>query len=263
MNKPINQIPLSHSQMGVFRQCSEKWWKIYQEKQSRPTSPALEFGKDLHTLLAKCVLSSWPTSNIVMDYVDDLVVDYWGAFREYGSQIYPSHFIQSMVDSALTTLESIGVSEVVMVEETIESSGVFKGVLDLIFIDNQEKHWVWDWKTSSSDYKEDQLKNNSQLIAYAYLYKIRFGRLPDYLGFGVINKKTGICTGYKTTRTEEQVRDWESSMLSTYSQIWDNGYRQKDDARCFDWYSRCSFFDQCWGDREVEIVQLEDNFSQF
>jgi hypothetical protein len=248
MPKPkSDQFPLSHSQMTTFRQCPEKWWLIYQENQPYPSSPALDFGKDLHAVLAQCVL---PENH---NRWEDVVADMWGAYKEYGRNAYTLPMVSQMVRSALGTLDSIGVAEVLGVELDLRLP-MFRGFIDLRFRDTQDKVWIWDWKTSSSGYTTDAIRNHSQLSAYGYLHKEEYGEYPDYYGLGVIHKTKLECTGYRAIRTAEEIEAWYEDMVNTHRRIWKRGDRWKDDQRCNDYFTQCPFFEHCWGSSEVMLI---------
>lgn len=246
--KMTDPFPLSNSQSQVFRQCPEKWWLQYQENLSTPSSPALEFGIDIHKLLASCMEMYFEPA---FDY-ENFIADQWGVFREYGKHTYTLNMVLEMVQSSLSLLQTIGVEEIVEVEKSI-STNWFRGIIDLIFI-AQGKIWVWDWKTTSRDYTEDSLRNQTQLTAYSYLHKEEYGQYPDYIGIGAIHKSKFECTGFQTTRTLEQVEEWLEQQKSTYSRIWEGKVRYKDDQRCNDYFQQCPFFENCWGKQEVKVI---------
>lgn len=238
-------IVLSHSQMSVYHQCSQKWYKLYVEKKPQPTSPALAFGSDLHKLLAACL-------NIAIEDIPEYVSLEWGEFREYGKQVYTSSMVIEMLMSSMSVLEMIGIHEILDIEVNI-STETFRGILDLTFVDEGGNLWVWDWKTAGRRYKEDALRNHLQLSAYAYLFETRYGKLPDYVGLGVIHKPTGECLGMKTTRTRKQVDEWIKYYWIVYETI-EEAPPLKNADRCNDWGTQCPFFGDCWGEGEVEVI---------
>ena len=48
---------------------------------------------------------------------------------------------------------------------------------------------VVEYKTSSSKYDEEETKQKAQTLAYAYGYKEKYGKLPEYVTYVVLRKK--------------------------------------------------------------------------
>lgn len=241
-----NPIVLSHSQMSVHQQCSQKWYNIYVEKKPQPTSPALAFGSDLHKVLAACL-------NVSIEDIPEYVSVEWGEFRQYGKTVYTSSMVTQMVASSMSVLDIIGIHEILDIEVNI-STKTFRGILDLTFVDTEGNFWIWDWKTAGRRYKEDALRNHLQLSAYAHLFETKYSQLPDYVGLGVIHKGSGECVGMKTTRNREQVDEWMDHYLIIHDNIRRGHPRLKNAERCNDWGTQCPFFGDCWGEGEVEVI---------
>ncbi len=242
----LSPIVLSHSQMSVYQQCSQKWYKLYVEKKPQPASSALAFGRDIHKLLAVYL-------RVPIEDIPERISVEWGEFKQYGKSVYTSSMITQMITSAMSVLAMIGIDEILDIEVNI-STETFRGILDLTFVDEEGNFWVWDWKTAGRPYKEDALRNHLQLSAYAYLFETRYGKLPDYVGLGIIHKSTGECLGMKTTRTREQVNEWVGYYSTTYATIMEGKICVKNADRCNDWGTQCPFFGDCWGEGEVEVI---------
>lgn len=227
---------LSHSQIELYTSCPEKWFKVYPENRKIEPGPALEFGSNIHLILADCLRHNIYAQDAIENPIN-------GEAYNFGD--YDTSFVTYMINNALDEL-NLDCVEIKLIEAEIENN-FFRGIIDLVYLDRENRLTLLDWKTTSNS-KYLNPHNADQLTAYASLYQHRYGLIPEKIGYAAINKKTGECDMLWSSRTMEDIKNYRSKIRQIYNLMWEHQVRYKNPSYCNAYFTQCPFYDECWGD---------------
>jgi hypothetical protein len=131
----------------------------------------------------------------------------------------------------------------------------FVAIIDLVMTDKDGKLHIIDWKTTSAEYTEHQIKTSSQLTAYAWAYHRKYGVLPDYVCYVTMNKYTLETRMYRSVRTLDDITEFGSRVAQILKEM--EFVNRKNPEVCEGKYGKCFFYNQCWGNR---IAEIQDDF---
>lgn len=232
---------MSYSQMALFNECHRKWYNNYILKIGTYTPEAFVFGREVHKALEKRIASK---------------VDY--GFKETNK----TGLAQQLVNAGIDKLEEIFGSNWMNyttpenVEVTLQTP-IFKGIIDLLLVDDKALHHLIDWKTTSNedDYNDHRIKTDEQLTSYCWLCHQALGFLPDKVMFITLNKKTGFATAYETERTMEDVKEFEKKINTTHWNANNNQPNDKNPSGCINKWGKCEYYDRCWKGAKVKVYE--------
>jgi hypothetical protein len=227
MNKPFNT---SYSQLELYQSCPEKWFLIYSEGNKVEPSPELIFGSQVHKILAYCLKEGSSPDQAI----DALQI----TFNDYDP-----NFVMYCIQNALDELVQ-DCHEIKAIETKITASPMV-GVIDLIYLGYDGKIKILDWKTSSGTIQYDA-QANDQLTAYAALYYEKYKKLPDYVGYGVIDKKRGGVSLLWAVRSIDDISAYWAKVNDIYDLQWQRKVRYKNPSNCYAYHSQCHFYNRCW-----------------
>ena len=121
----------------------------------------------------------------------------------------------------------------------------FKGIIDLLGWSEDGRLWVIDWKTTSKSYTPHEIMTSDQLTCYAWLTKKVFGRMPDYVAYVTLNKKTKKARIWADSRNGSQLIDWQRKVESVRDGITKKHF-WKNPNNCVNEWGNCDFYNQCW-----------------
>jgi len=112
------------------------------------------------------------------------------------------------------------------------------------FIDRLTDKGLIEYKTSSFDYKQEDIIN-IQTDVYSYAYRSRFGKLPE-ITYCVMNKKKVKKEGYKPQiliikRTKEDIKALEQTLKEFYKNVEKKCFNPITGTHCC-W---CDFRESC------------------
>ncbi len=105
-----------------------------------------------------------------------------------------------------------------------------------------------DWKTASAKYPDCKAKLDLQLTAYSYVLA-ETEKMPTKVGFGVfIKKKTPEIQYLFSTRTKEDLKNFEKIALKVWESIQDEFFVKTPGMQC----SWCDYLPICTDEPEAE-----------
>ena len=230
----------SFSAMNKFQTCARLWFYEYGMGRWAPKSPALKFGNDFHDFIAR------------LPYVGDeykITADY-----------------QSLAEKAFAkTVKALQLdfNQQFLVEQKFYV-GQTMCILDLIARDSDGKVYIIDWKTTSRDYTEHDIRSSEQLDLYAAAYYKQFDEWPDYVAYATANKRTAEITVYvrpvnidQSTAVAIKIKGYQKTI-----ELFGNKMQNypKSTASCDDMYGApCRFYEECWptANEEVKVITTE------
>jgi len=245
---------ISHSQMSKFENCPRDWHYNYVEKLSTFKGKALFFGNKVHSMLETRLDK---TDNKVYT-VEDFQYDkqspeaaYKKATKLTDAGMSALHGLDEL---AFPGVESLGPENI---EWEFEVLNMYRGFIDLWFINTRGEHIIVDWKTTSSKYSKHDIKTSPQLTAYAWAYKLTHGVMPTAVCFITLNKISHKASLYMGTRTKDDIDEYQDRVYKNYEKILLKEHTRKESG-CNGPYGRCQFYGKCWGDIDPVIRESQD-----
>ena len=196
---------LSNTQVSMYQQCPKLWYISYVLKIRAPERPQpMCFGIALHEGM-EALCHVWKEK-------EDAVVTAKQVFEKSyrvgdGKGPNPEYWVaigNRLIDNFDHKLQEMNF--VPLTSEQRMSNEHYIGVVDCIGMVNGVRT-VIDWKTASSPYSTKDVETSDQLTGYAWLTGC------NQVAFCVGVKKTGEVYWYSTTRSPQQVSEYEDRIL--------------------------------------------------
>lgn len=98
---------------------------------------------------------------------------------------------------------------------------LFNGIIDLLYIDEQGRLVVQDYKSKSSfKSKAEQKEYARQLYLYSLYVKEKYGKFPELLRFSMFRKQKYTDIPFNTSDCEEAL-SWAKNTVSAIRNCWD------------------------------------------
>jgi hypothetical protein len=255
---------LSFSAVNTYQLCPECYRLKYIAELVREERPvAFQFGSDVHEMLAQI----WDRgkANIPnFDYMKDpdtsrkLALD---LVEKGKNTLFEEQPVGGWGPPIM--LDPYAVKDGIGLETELEISiKGFKGIIDLLGWSVNGKLWVIDWKTTSVEYTPHDILSSDQLTCYAWLTEKQFGRLPDYVAFITLNKKTGESHIWASTRSQQQIIDWQRKVESIREDIKKKHF-WKNPTSCEQPWGDCEYYKLCWKREPNPQVFFETELPKF
>lgn len=237
---------LSYSQISLFEKCPMKWYRQYILQEFEPESPVLKFGsivhKTLETFLWGCKLDL-----AIKDNEKDLPIEERAKLRNLVWLAIDT--VQKEFKINLSSLDNSQFKNNGIEEELVYNN--FKGIIDLI-LSIENKVFILDWKTTSQDYTDHQIRSSDQLICYSWLLDKIYHIIPDRVFYVTLNKKTETCKLYSTTISEQEMNCWEHK-VEIIKRLIEDKVNYKNTSNCVMDWGKCFYYDQCWSNKKVNL----------
>ena len=200
---------LSYSQMTCYIDCPKKWYEQYvlkhwPVKKEQPLCFGIAFHAGMQRMCESWVLDQ---DKALENAKSELRVSY-SLGKDAGPD--PDKWIPKGEHLLTAMAEFLALNRFVPSADGIERKCTkpgFKGFVDCYAIFNG-KRTIIDWKTSSYPYSRDKIETDRQLTAYGWMLPGKW----DQMAFCVINKYNQEVYWYPTTRTEEQIAEFEAEV---------------------------------------------------
>ena len=238
---------LSFSQVNMYQQCPELYRLRYIERLGGDKRPvAFQYGSDVHELLANMWTKRKPKAPD-FEYMNDPQ-----DARETALKLVEAGKETLLTDKAdcgwgvPIVLDPNAVKDDIGLEVELEiKTDNFKGIIDLVGWSTDGRLWVIDWKTTSKEYSPHEILASDQLTCYAWLLKKKFGRIPDFVAYVTLNKKTKKAKVWADSRDAKQLIDWQRKVDSVREGITKKHF-WKNPGNCVNEWGKCDFYQICW-----------------
>lgn len=248
----------------MFDRCPHLWYQSYVLRIPRPPVPQMQYGIDVHNLASLMWADAAPEGMTEAMLRKALEMEFYYmpdpnearalALRlcvEARRLMDREKIHYSPTGSAVNDTAGILGTE----KRVIKNS--FIGYVDLLAKDADDALHVIDWKTTSYEYNDFEVRTSEQLTAYQWLVEQKFNVVPDYLSFVTLNKRTGTATMYRTPAREvrlvkafaEKVDEVREQMEAQVQRRNPNGCVTRFGTR--EYY--CQFYNDCWSDGIVRV----------
>jgi hypothetical protein len=230
------KIKLSASQLQMFTACKRKWYYRYVEKIKEPYKPWLKAGLDFHQCIENC-FKKLAGEEVEVEYFDNDIKEMVKVAWEKGIIYSPdTHVVEKKIDI------------------DINEGAEMIGFIDLLDVSNSKIIDHKTFKRPQDCLTEDDLKNNLQLMIYAYWYLLKLDNKKGvWLRHNQINKIDPESSKYtEVWVSRETVEDyWAENVVPVVEEILDLQGAEKEKftctiARCGD-YGGCSYQKHCEG----------------
>lgn len=200
---------IRYSMLDSFTRCPANFYKTYilGEKDDSKSS-ALEYGTALHLGIRAILDGDSGVDNFLL---------YWNSLKDV-SMIYYRYGWQELRDLAvnkfLPNFERLHAKKFTRIvqELTLEmpflGDHTLQGTPDIV-CDYEGLPSVFDWKSSSTEYKRNKLDKNPQLYIYAALSKYNNLTLPKTIGYKVFRKD---AASIQTLKKELHIENLDAMM---------------------------------------------------
>jgi len=250
---------LSYSQVNLYQTCPELYRLKYIDPppgvEKKPV--AFQYGSDVHEMLA----SIWARKKKhIPDFsymynpqeAEDTALSLVEAGKEalFNNKADCGWGIPIVLDPDAVK-DNIGLG----VELEIKTDG-FRGIIDLLGWSTDGRLWVIDWKTTSKSYTPHEIISSDQLTCYAWLTKKQFGRIPDFVAYVTLNKKTKKAKVWADSRSPQQLMDWQRKVESVRDGITRKHF-WKNPCGCVNEWGQCDFYHLCWPVEQTKRIGQE------
>lgn len=267
-----NPLRIDNSMLEAWESCPRKFYYRYVLDRAGAATPALSFGQAVHTCLYElkrngidAALAKTATVEIVQDdnrnkaRLFELIYEY--------AKRYSNDYIVPLTTSDGTPLLELQGEHTFKLPNGEDFT--YFGRIDLIGTErDDDSPVIVDYKTCSRDLEGPSVDTffhkwslSSQMMGYWFLVK-KLGITPRGVlidGIGNTTKKITFCRRLISFR-QDQLAEWEENLKVKVSQIAEMVNKQQfamHTSSCFNFNSKCSFFDICSSPTHIRGKLLE------
>ena len=204
---------LSWSQVSCFQKCRRQWFlhyikKLWPDEKPQPLAFGIAYHSAMETFLNEYYIREVSKEVAISNACSKL--DYAYTFgRERGAN--PKKWLPIGNIMIRSTIASILEKDFRPIElEQYISRNNFSGRIDCLAVVNGERVLI-DWKTATNPFTQRKVDTDGQLTGYGYLLPGEW----DKMAFVVAIKETSQVHWYETTRTQEQIKEFEKMISDT------------------------------------------------
>lgn len=207
-----NKLFISNKSIRAFKNCKRRFNDIYVDKINTITQKShyLSFGTSLHSTLAE--YSNLSSELQTYENCIKIMQKHWNSEGYKSKKDEENYFLKArkMLQNYCNDRKDLGriILNEEMIKHHIGKNIVLCGKLDKVYINENNKLEVLDFKTGESFSPIIDLKNDLQLPVYLLLLRYRLGVFPDVVSYYYlsINDKVSIDV-------TKEIRDYCLSQL--------------------------------------------------
>lgn len=238
----VKELQLSYSRIDLFSRCPELWYNLYVRKITMPQAPDAAYGVMIHNALKEYWSGGLETAYKMLDNVSN--------FDSPHDNVY---IAQKLVREGLASLSELSIDQNKLPQPELHVTYPdFQGYFDLLIDDV-----IIDWKVVNGYYNLHKIVSSEQLTCYAWLFYRMFNYLPRAIAFVNLNKWTGQRYVLSTTRTMEDIKEWERKVEAVRTAMKQELHYREPKGCFINPETRCYFYDQCWNlSQDVYLTPL-------
>lgn len=178
----------SFSRLKCFEQCPYQYYLSYIVEEPKEDNALAEYGSMCHKLLEEYLNGKWELYELPTQYSKRFFKEIKNPFpRIFGRNLAPKYFDGGL--DFFNQFEGLSAKTILGVEENFnvkiyldDKPFVFNGFIDALYIDENDKLVVHDWKSKSSfKNKKELAEYQKQLYLYSFYVYEKYKRFPDIL----------------------------------------------------------------------------------